>query len=463
MNTTLFILLCAAEITFCGLSVSRKFDVGKHKFGRFIANGCELLLFLLMTLFPGIDFSFRFSGLLILLLLRLLISTISAFCLHKNRRNPKKSASKIFSAVMAVFLFIGALVPSYLFRDYQGLSVSGSYQTAMAKAILIDENRTESYENDGSKREVPLYFYYPENADATKKFPVVFFSHGAFGYYQSNTSTYMELASNGYVVVSMEHPYHSLFTTDSDGKMILVSQDFLQDITDLSAGAEPQKMDEISAKIMSLRLADAQSAVDAVKAPSSAKWCYPDDNESVISSVLAMVDTEKIGFMGHSLGGATAVSIAKQRDDIDAVIDIDGTMLGEAQAILEGSCAILEDADYRYSTPVLAFDNQITHEEMVSCMENQIPYVNLTVLNQADAGFSTWIADTGHMNYTDLPLFSPFLAEFLGALTVSDATAGTGSVDAEACIRQMNALTLRFFNAYLKGEGTFQVEEGYHV
>ena len=67
------------------------------------------------------------------------------------------------------------------------------------------------------------------------------------------------------------------------------------------------------------------------------------------------------------------------------------------------------------------------------------------------------------MNYTDLPLFSPFLANYIGSMTVSDDTAGTGTVDAEGCIVKMNEIILDFFNAYLKGEGEFQVEEGYTV
>ena len=45
--------------------------------------------------------------------------------------------------------------------------------------------------------------------------PVVLFSHGAFGYYQSNISTYMELASNGYVVISLDIGQH--VGKDADG------------------------------------------------------------------------------------------------------------------------------------------------------------------------------------------------------------------------------------------------------
>lgn len=42
-----------------------------------------------------------------------------------------------------------------------------------------------------------------------------------------------------------------------------------------------------------------------------------------------MVDEDKIGLMGHSMGGASSVQLGRERDDIDAVIDLEGTMAGE--------------------------------------------------------------------------------------------------------------------------------------
>lgn len=72
---------------------------------------------------------------------------------------------------------------------------------------------------------------------------MVFFSHGAFGYYQSNTSTYMELASHGYVVASLEHPYHALFTKDTDGKLILSDMEFMQGIQKINGtGASEEEI-----------------------------------------------------------------------------------------------------------------------------------------------------------------------------------------------------------------------------
>lgn len=110
-------------------------------------------------------------------------------------------ATIVAKGFLGVLLFAVALVPAFLFTGYEGLETSGSYGVKMAEDIWVDESRVEEFEQDGA-------------------FPLVIFSHGAFGYYQGNTSTYMELASRGYVVVSLDHPYHSIFTKDTSGKLI---------------------------------------------------------------------------------------------------------------------------------------------------------------------------------------------------------------------------------------------------
>ena len=55
------------------------------------------------------------------------------------------------------------------------------------------------------------------------------------------------------------------------------------------------------------------------------------------------------------------------------------------------------------------------------------------------------------MNFTDLPLISPFLASKLGM----------GELDAKECIMTMNGLVLQFFDHYLKGQGEFVIRESY--
>ena len=68
----------------------------------------------------------------------------------------------------------------------------------------------EEFTDKGRNRFVNVEFWYPKKAD--EKYPLLVFSHGAYGIKASNTSTYTELASHGYVVVSIDHPYHSFYT-----------------------------------------------------------------------------------------------------------------------------------------------------------------------------------------------------------------------------------------------------------
>lgn len=102
---------------------------------------------------------------------------------------------------------------------------SGSYACETASYVWTDETREESFRNDGAFRQVAVQFWYPA-AEKEEKFPLVVFSHGAFGYRMSNYSTYMELASNGYVVCSVEHPYHAIFSELEDGQIIMADKKF---------------------------------------------------------------------------------------------------------------------------------------------------------------------------------------------------------------------------------------------
>ena len=88
------------------------------------------------------------------------------------------------------FLYNKLLKP-LLFTDYDGLPVSGKHAVKEASAILIDRARPDPFEKAGGFREVPVHFYYPEPDEKDpERFPLVVFSHGAFGFYKSNYSTY---------------------------------------------------------------------------------------------------------------------------------------------------------------------------------------------------------------------------------------------------------------------------------
>ncbi len=431
---------------------------------RLLVNVLEILVFILFALFPGVDFGFRFKGLIAVLTVRLLVSGIIYFCRRKAEGDKKKIAA-VVSAVLSVILLTMGLSVSFIFADYHGRTVTGAYKVASTEAILIDKSRVEVFENDGSYREVPVHFYYPGNAKEGERFPVVVFSHGAFGYYESNTSTYMELASNGYVVVSLDHPYHSFFSKDSEGKTIIVNTKFINDVMYINSGDAPEsEIAELSATWLKLRTDDISFVIDTLEAYNaingfSDAW-YINGEKNLLTDALAMMNTDKIGLMGHSLGGAAAEALGRVRSDIDAVVDLDGTMFGEQQGLVKCEEYEFEGIVYHekyvinevpYPVALLSIDNQEHHNSRVNAVKQGVPYANNVVMDNALDGYDTYFVNAGHMNFTDLPLFSPVLANMLG----------TGPIDAGKCVDEMNRVLLEFFNSKLKNMGSFRVEECY--
>jgi hypothetical protein len=55
------------------------------------------------------------------------------------------------------------------------------------------------------------------------------------------------------------------------------------------------------------------------------------------------------------------------------------------------------------------------------------------------------------MDFTDLPLLSPYLGNMLGS----------GERSTEETMTIVNSLVLSFFDCYLKGEGVFTVQDSY--
>ena len=445
MAVILLILLCIIEIGFAIFELTNTSSRREWTVKRTIACAGELVLFFAMALLQGIDTGFRFKGLMLMLILRLIAAGIFAGIRRRDTRS-KRKAMAVLGAIGGILLITLSSIPAFLFTDYEGLKPTGPYNVLQAQAILIDESRIESNEEDGSYREVPVYFFYPEGV--TDKMPLVIFSHGAFGYYPSNASTYLELASNGYVVVSIEHPYHSIYTHDTDGKTIIADRDFINETmtTGSSDGSEAEVF-ELTVKWMEVRLADMNFAIDSLKAGDIDSWYVEKDQRANVEAAVSLMDTTKIGLIGHSMGGATAVT-AGRREDISAVVDLDGTMLGENIGVDGDEILVNEEP---YPTPILDLMNQEHFEEATEAARLGVPYSNNVIDENAIVSYRTYFAGSAHMDFTDLPMFSPALAGMLG----------TGDVDNEEMLTTMNGIVLGFFDCYLKGEGNFSVNECY--
>lgn len=445
MTAFLLIILLITELGFMVFELTKRSGKKEWTTKRLIVNAGELVIFLAMVLLPGIDTGFRFKGLIAMLVIRIVVSGIFFLANRKNNK-AKKKAPVILGTVLSMSLIASSLMPAFLFTDYEGRETTGPYKVLQANAILIDTSRVEEFEDDGSYREVPVYFFYPENAN--EKMPLVIFSHGAFGYYQSNASMFMELASNGYVVASIEHPYHSIFTHDSTGKTIIADSQFLNDAMTIgSSDVSEAEVFEVTSGWMTLRTADMNFAIDSLKEGNVDSWYVEDSQKEGVIQAVSLIDPSRIGLIGHSMGGATAVTCGR-RDDISAAVDLDGTMLGENLGINGDEVLINEEP---YHTPLLNFQNQEHHDQAVEAERTGYVFSNNIIIDNADTAYCTYFANSGHMDFTDLPLFSPVLAKNLG----------TGNVDNGVMIDTLNGLVLRFFDCYLKGEGSFSVNEYY--
>ncbi|MCM1212457.1 MAG: hypothetical protein NC318_12735 [Blautia sp.] len=448
MGVILFAVFAVMEIALTALSFTKYRSLWRRN--RLLFCAAEFVLMLLVMLLPITGQKWRFTGCLVILTIRLAISCIAYLIKRSSTQKERTKAKAVVSTVMNIIIICFSLFPAFIFTDYSGLQTSGQYEVKETQAILIDSSRLETRENDGSYREIPIHLYYPDG-DATDC-PLVLFAHGSFGYYQSNYSLYAELVSNGYVVASIDHPYYAFFTKDTEGKTIIVDMEFMQNAVNMQYSSdftETENDYNIICEWMSIRTADENFVLDSIIAAKDtgkldAAW-YTDSEDAKVEilGALEMTDTEKIGLTGHSIGGAAAVQLGRERDDITAVTCIDGTMLGEQIAFSDGKLIYNPEP---YPIPILSLDNASHWESYAG--DGETEYVNTYLLDNAVDAREAHFDGTEHMDFTDLPLFAPALAKMLGK----------GEVDSSEFIPEMNRIILEFFNYYLKGEGEPNIE-----
>ena len=172
------ILFVLIETALLVLTLKKQREKALWLRNRAFARAIEFVLLLGVVLLPFTYLKWRFTGTLILLGVLLLIAGLAWLIKRKKATGDVKKGKVIASAILSVLLVLPALMPAFLFANYNGLNTTGAYGIKEASAILADESRVDAFETDGSDREVPVHFYYP---DADGSFPLIVFSHGAFG------------------------------------------------------------------------------------------------------------------------------------------------------------------------------------------------------------------------------------------------------------------------------------------
>lgn len=432
MGILLLLILFALELFFLtwSLKTSRY-----HKEEKSMISLSLLLLFLLLLKIDLFQWSFRYIPLLLIFIIQTISSII---CLIKKRTRQYTFKRVIFRFIKNAILFTFCLLPLLFFPHYEQVAITGPLEFDTAKYTWTDTERINPFSPSQENRSMTVEFWYPK--DTGKVYPLVVFSHGAFGFSGSNYSTFAELSSHGYVVASIGHTGHAFYTLDSNSKLTTVDKSFITKATEINAITSDEydeNIYKITQEWMNLRTADENFVLNMIIALSNRQSSDP---------LFSMIDIDKIGLIGHSLGGASSAQVGRDRDDIDAVIVLDGTMLGEEVAF-ENDMLVLNSSPY--PVPILNIYAQDHFENAQTLTGNS--YSNFYASKNALESYQTVFQNAGHLNFTDLPLFSPFIAKNLGI----------GTVDERYCIEQMNEVVLTFFNSFLKDQGKPKIEKEY--
>jgi hypothetical protein len=427
VGTIVLLTAVAVEVAFAVFCVITKSNQPR---ARSIIRIAAFTIFLLLGVLHIVDWSFRYYGLAALLLI-LAVTEAVHLSGRKEEKRPYKAQRVVWTAIGMIVLVFVLILPAIIFPQYKMVEVSGKYEVATSTYTYTDINRVETYTDTGEYRKLNVQMWYPEDTEAM--YPLIVFSHGGISSKSSNESLYHELASNGYVVCSIDHTYHCLFTTDKEGHTTFIDKGYMQELFSEDAKSDRQQSYEYYQKWMKIRTGDINFVIDVIL--SEAEGHEAD-------TVYQLVDTAKIGVMGHSAGGSAALGIGRMRDDVGAVVALESPFMCDIEGVENGEFVFVDEV---YPVPVLNVysDSSWSHlGEWPQYAENH------ALLSDTGAtAFNVYISGVGHFTLTDLALASPVLTRIFNGQKSTTST--------EYCLKTINKACLEFFDCYLKGQGEF--------
>lgn len=434
METLILVGTLVIELAICVYSIATKQNRSMIKSLMRIAIFIGFMMLILGEIVIWEYTWWLFAGLLFILALK----EILALLRKQTPTSCYKASLTVRKFLLLTLTLVLTLVPALLFPQYKPPQVTGPYAVATATYSYVDKNRIEEFSDQGNHRFVNVEFWYPEQADGT--YPLLMFSHGAYGIKASNSSTYTELASHGYVIVSIDHPYHSFYTFSEDGKIVTVNPEYMREVNNANKAGiySLGEYFELTQKWMKLRTDDMNFVMDTIRE----KAGHDED------SVYKLIDTQKIGVFGHSMGGAASVALSRERDDIDAVVNIDAPFFSEL--VYDEVTNEISAKSEPYTIPLL----NIYSDDVWGQLDNSPSYIANKISNKNFIGaYTVHFKGAKHLSLTDLPLFSPILAYLLQG--------GKADINKYYAIETQNEIILQFFDYALKNKGQFVPKETY--
>ncbi|TGJ79782.1 hypothetical protein E0Z10_g8985 [Xylaria hypoxylon] len=235
-----------------------------------------------------------------------------------------------------------------------------------------------------------------------------------------------EIASQGWNVVSVDHPYDSFIVEYPDGRAV-----YATDSPIVNNGTDEELIPEyLDARVKdtifvlnSLANSSVTSQIPGLGCPS----LYSQTNTH--NAPKSKLRTDKVGVFGHSFGGASALQLLKDDKRFYAGADLDGGVYGTV--VQEGT-----DSPFLY----LRAQNHthITDPTWAAAWPNLRGFKREYAVNEAK-----------HGAFTDLPI----LRDLLGAEVLGPFAEGVGSIKGSRILAIETAFLGAFFGRFLKGHG----------
>jgi dienelactone hydrolase len=243
-------------------------------------------------------------------------------------------------------------------------------------------------------------------AAGAERFPVVLLTPGGGAGRTGNTAWAEELASHGYVVAALDHPYDSTAVVFADGRTVR-RPDY-----PFRSDAEAR------------RLVEDLAAVKAVDLSSALTYLGRLDSGEVESTLAGRLDTDRAAAAGMSAGGGGAFQAARTDGRFSAVVTLDGNPYDAHPG--------------PYDQPALAMTQQIG----LADNPRYIPDLQRVLKLSTTTGYLLTIPGTAHATFTDAPLWMPPVPALAGSLGRTEGN------------RIITEVTIGFLDAELRDQPT---------
>jgi predicted dienelactone hydrolase len=215
-------------------------------------------------------------------------------------------------------------------------------------------------------------------ATSAKGYPVILFSHGWNGFNGQNTGQALQLASHGFVVVTVQHPYGAVVTIFDDGTIAKNNP------AALPMDAPEAEYDIAADKLVNQWSGDLAYALDFMTKQSG------DSNSPFFNKL----DLKRVGAYGHSTGGGAAIQFCGTDPRCKSLLGQDPFMRPVSTGVLESG--VTQPAFFMFS--------QAWADEKDSLNNRQFKPFYASSKNAKGA---ISIDGTTHYDFSDLPLLSP--------------------------------------------------------